>query len=288
MLSVKVKTADRKSHADSALSPNRVQAPVPVPQAAISSSSIAQLQKAYGNQAVSRYVSALYQRNEAPPIQRSKESEKAQAEMNSKLHQEEEESEEQAEEASSIPDKLELTPASLPSETHFLENAGKNYKQLASKELFSLCKKSIMAADLTLINEYIANYTEDKPVGNKVTHRRGATSSQIEYVVNGRTYSTHKGTAQLYPVSGTDVKTGKGPVAVGKLLRELKALTEDRKVGLYQIVMKNNSKDEASEEVEQESSEGKEEMSTRARGVNQLGKQDKIKFAKAFDELIKN
>lgn len=85
---------------------------------------------------------------------------------------------------------------------------------------FSFVDKRTEAADIQSINAYIKHVngggstpmlgTNNKPITHKPADHDGAKPGMIQFDVNGRTYSTHADTAQLFPVKGEGIVRGKG------------------------------------------------------------------------------
>jgi hypothetical protein len=93
--------------------------------------------------------------------------------------------------------------------------AGKEYG-------YSFVDKAVEKGDVATINKYMQHVLdkEQGPFldddGNPVTHapatHQGSKPGMIQFQVNGRVYSTHADTSQLFPVSGDGIVHGKGPV----------------------------------------------------------------------------
>lgn len=134
-----------------------------------------------------------------------------------------------------------LHPVSEPSDAHRFESLNANYKNIAAHAYgFSFATRELMADDTKIINKFIAAFNgrgKWTPKARKVSYDFGL-GNKIEYTVNGRTYSTHDNTSQLYPLRGTDITAGVGAVAMGRVLRALKPsrLTDERKATLELIV----------------------------------------------------
>ncbi|MES2317752.1 MAG: hypothetical protein V4631_09685 [Pseudomonadota bacterium] len=99
---------------------------------------------------------------------------------------------------------------------------------------FSFVDKPTETADVAKINEYIKHLksgsaepfldSEGKRMSHgKATHA-GAKPGMIQFKVNGRVYSTHADTLQLFPVSGAGIVAGKGIADMLKVLKEWELL----------------------------------------------------------------
>lgn len=90
---------------------------------------------------------------------------------------------------------------------------------------FSFVNKATERADVDMINEYIKGKRVKGSDGQVITHgpatHAGAKLGMIQYLINGRIYSTHADTTQLFPVSGTGIVNGNG---IADMLKELKKL----------------------------------------------------------------
>lgn len=147
-----------------------------------------------------------------------------------------------------------LHSVSLPANTHFSEELNKNWSALAQAERFAIAPGAVMREDVAIINAHLAAGSDSPDVA--VTHRPD--DRCWELTVRGRTYRTHpprrdtrEGSSQLYPVCGPEVTHGSGAVALGRILRQRKALDETRSIRLESIARRQERGAAASAEPEQ-------------------------------------
>jgi len=132
-----------------------------------------------------------------------------------------------------------LHTVSEPSDAHRFESLNVNFKNIAAHGYgFSFATRAIMIADTDIINEFVAAFNglaAWTAAAEEVSYDFGL-GNKIEYTVNGRVYSTHDHSSQLYPLHGTSITNGVGPVAMGRVLRDLNRLTDDRRATLELIL----------------------------------------------------
>jgi hypothetical protein len=81
------------------------------------------------------------------------------------------------------------------------------------------------------INEYVKHVNSGaggsvldgsrQPVTHGPATHAGAKPGMVQYTLNGRTYSTHADTTQLFPVSGTGIVSGQGAADMKRALEQL-------------------------------------------------------------------
>lgn len=128
---------------------------------------------------------------------------------------------------------------SEPSDVHREESLNRNYADIAAHAHgFSFAPRAVMAADTAIINEFIRamNRTGEWTEGAAEVSWDHGSGNKLEYTVNGRTYSTHDNSAQLYPLSGVQVTHGSGPVDMGRIMEARGKLTENAKITLEMIL----------------------------------------------------
>jgi hypothetical protein len=128
-----------------------------------------------------------------------------------------------------------LHPVSLASPAHWTHEVGDKFRSIAKHHYgWSFADISIQQADLIEINDFITQYEAGADVrAHAVTYKFNL--PKVEYTVDGRTYSTHADSDQLYPISGLNITNGKGPIELGKAMKVLGILTNERAIKLYQI-----------------------------------------------------
>jgi hypothetical protein len=123
---------------------------------------------------------------------------------------------------------LPLHKISTSSAHHSLGKLKKMAPSAAKKSYgFSFVDKTQEEADIRLINSYIS--TQKSPKDIVITHapatHAGAKEGMMAYTINGRVYSTHQKTQQVFPVSGPGISSGKGPDQMMALLKSKGTLT---------------------------------------------------------------
>jgi hypothetical protein len=128
-----------------------------------------------------------------------------------------------------------LEQVSLPSPAHWEHEVGNKFRSIAKHVYgWSFGDMSMQQRDVDLINDFVTKYEAGTDVtGHAVTFKLNL--PKVEYTVNDRTYSTHADHNQLYPISGTDITNGIGPVMLGNAMKDLGILTDERRIKLYQI-----------------------------------------------------
>lgn len=113
------------------------------------------------------------------------------------------------------------------SDTHDLSKIANFSASAAKKTQFSFIAKGTEATDILLINQYIDAFNSgngaDVPA---VTHGTGEKAGMIQFFVNNRIYSTHENSMQLFPVSGTGIRSGAGADDMVNALRSEGKLDE--------------------------------------------------------------
>ena len=129
-----------------------------------------------------------------------------------------------------------LGTVSLPSAVHHEENLGKKYEDMSNQPWgFSISPKAQQQQDVNAINEHINKYNSGQSVADSPVTHKPASDGKTEYSIEGRTYSTHSDTAQLYPVSGPGISTGQGPGDMYHLLKQNGKLTDVSKIRLNEL-----------------------------------------------------
>jgi hypothetical protein len=130
---------------------------------------------------------------------------------------------------------------SSPSGAHRLELLNSKYADVAAHPYgWSFCATATMQGDTDTINGYltaIRAHPDQIPPQPVAWSWNNAIDQRVEFTVNGRTYSTHEvpGHPQLYPLRGTGIKSGNGPLDMARRLRKRGELTDTRKISLYQV-----------------------------------------------------
>ncbi len=120
---------------------------------------------------------------------------------------------------------------SLSSAIHWFENLNEKYDKVVTQPWgFSFAPRKTQEEDVKAINEYIGLFKAGKI--EKQTHRHEG--PKTIYTVNGRVYSTHADSHQLYPISGPGVIHGRGPVDMYYVLQALERDEPARVIRLYE------------------------------------------------------
>ena len=134
---------------------------------------------------------------------------------------------------------------SLPSAAHHLHLIGAKFSAVSEHPYgWSFCDKDTTTADVEVINHYLAairDFPNVTPQEDVEWSWNNAIDQRVEFTVNNRVYSTHEvpGHSQLYPLKGTGVHYGIGPIDMAKKLIELNEISDRRKVKLYQVYAKS-------------------------------------------------
>lgn len=163
---------------------------------------------------------------------------------------------------------------SAPSAAHRLEGITQKYAAV-SKHVYgwSFAPQATMATDVTTINAYlqaIRDEPDQLPAQPVAWRWNNELDQRVEFTLNGRTYSTHQvpGHPQLYPLRGTNIVHGRGPLDMGRTLLVRGELNERRKVTLYQIYAENTG------------------IEVNQNAYGQLGSRQKQQYAAALDDLL--
>ena len=143
----------------------------------------------------------------------------------------------QPEDEEKQPVRAKIPLSTLAGSVHWLANLASRYKDMAgSGGPFAVAAKNVMEADLVVINRYITTVNEGGDTSELgVTRDAQVVAPKVRYTVNGRTYHTHDDSPQLFPVEGTDVDNGTGPIDMARVLQKRNLLTIERYLTLAQI-----------------------------------------------------
>lgn len=134
-----------------------------------------------------------------------------------------------------------LGAVSLSSGIHHFELLAQNYKAVVTQPWgFSVAKKALQQTDLVKINAYIVKWNSGAVVAK--IHRRGE-GNKILYEVDGRTYSTHEDSNQLYPIHGPGIASGNGPADMYRLLKAIGKADPAKIIKLYEQLLGTQSEE---------------------------------------------
>lgn len=129
-----------------------------------------------------------------------------------------------------------LGTVSLPSAVHHQENLGKKWDDMVNQPWgFSISPKAQQQQDVDAINQHINKWNDGQSVADSPVKHKPASDGKTEYSIEGRTYSTHSDTAQLYPISGPGISTGKGAGDMYHLLKQNNMLNKVNTIQIHQL-----------------------------------------------------